>query len=301
MGPQTPYRGGEAPRNHLLESPGLPPALLPPLGSLIGLESPGGEASPVQAGTAPAPKGSGLGACQPGSSASSDAPLPSPKGPGLLPGKKRQRSCCRGTECAREGRRGRGARGAPHSFPGRSGPRLAAAGPQVHQQGLLGSEVLCQVSSLGGEKLAPGGLEGRGCSGESCRQSPRAALGRELSLEGCPSQTAGAGECPGMGLAPGPWTLLSESSPGRAIPPSRAVPGARPQRGQDVTWLGPSWWAPAGQGACSGRRVPAGPQCAGRSDSARPDSLQWSFPMGLGKGRAILWERTEPAFTYSWL
>ena len=203
-GPSNSYRGGEAPRNHLLESPGLPPALLPSLGSLIGLESPGGEASPVQAGTAPAPRGSGLGACQPGSSASSDAPLPSPKGPGLLPGKKRQRSCCRGTECAREGRRGSGAGGAPHSSPGRSGPRLAAAGPQVHQQDLLGSEVLCQVSSLGGEKLAPGGLEGRGCSWGAMQAESQSSSGQGTELGGLPFADSRGRGVPRPGAGTGP-------------------------------------------------------------------------------------------------
>ena len=69
------------------------------------------------------------------------------------------------------------------------------------------------------------------------------------------------------------------------MPPSRAVPGARPQRRQDVTWLGPSWWAPGGGRGCAqgdvcpqglsapeGRTLPAQTVCSGPS------------PWGSGRG-----------------
>lgn len=177
-GPRAPYRGGEAPGNCRLESPGLPPALLPSLSSLIGLESPGREASPVQAGTAPAPRGSGLGACQPGSSASSDAPPPSPKGPGLSPGKKRQRSCCRGTECARERRRGSGAGGCP-LLPSlqEQPPSDRSWPPGFTSRVSLALRSCVRCPHLGERSWHPGAWKGEDAAREPCRQSPRAALG----------------------------------------------------------------------------------------------------------------------------
>lgn len=74
-------------------------------------------------------------------------------------------------------------------------PRLARPASSFTSRASLALRSRVRGSSLGGEKLAPGGLEGRGCSRGACRQSPRAALGRELSSESCPSQSAGAGEC----------------------------------------------------------------------------------------------------------
>ena len=91
--------------------------------------------------------------------------------------------------------------------------------PKFTSRASLALKSCVRCPHLGERSWHLGAWKEEGAAGAPCRQSPRAALGRELSLEGCPLQTAGAGECPGLGLAPGPWELLSESSPGRAIAP----------------------------------------------------------------------------------
>lgn len=186
---------------------------------------------------------------------------------------------------------------APCSLPCRSSPRLTAAGPRVHQQGLLGSEVLCQVSSLGGEKLAPRGLEGRGCSPGAMQAESQGSSGWVTELGGLPFA-----DRRGRGLSrPGAGTGHLDT----AITPSRAGPEAGPGEGR----MSPVW-VPAG-GPLGGRgRVwedvcPQGAQCSRRGEVRLcPPGAVCSSPSPWGSGRGASSSgggQSLIAFMSSWL
>lgn len=133
--------------------------------------------------------------------------------------------------------------------------------PGASQDRLLGSDVLCCMSSLGAEKSAPRAGEGRGPVPQiSASGVPGRAPGGELGLGAALSrQERAEGCCQAWSWDRSPRAVLCECPQGTGITPRRAAPEARPRRGQSPVTVpvgGPLWGREAGNSSqCPERRV----------------------------------------------